>query len=227
MRLLMTMMAMVIGAIGANAHTNFADVYPPVVQTIVETSPFRGDRHGQFRGDDVVVLSDGSAWKVHPKSKDTYRKWYLGDRIHVSLRTDWYWFKREHKFFLNNLESGEKVKVMCVQHKYYPLTIVGMDHYCKSYGPTWSPQTELYTDQDGRLQSQTVWVYGGKVPKDYRKILVLSDGSTWVIKNHINDFQLGMKVFVGAQGAPGRFYDFVLIAGDEREAVCTLARPQK
>lgn len=227
MRLLLTIAAVVLGAVGANAHTNYVEVYPPVMQTITETVPFRGDRHGKFSGDDVVVLSDGSAWKVHPKSKATYRRWYLGDRVHVALRTEWYWFKREHKFNLFNHENGESVKVMLVQHKYYPLTIVATDQYHKSYGPKITPQTEFYSDKNGNLQSQTVWVHTGNVPKDHRKVLVLSDGSTWVIKDKLNDFQLGMKVFVGAQGVPGRFYDFVLIVGDEREAVCTLARPQK
>jgi|GEM_PF-2601042 len=210
-----------------SALTNYAQVYPPILQTVQGSDVFHGDRHGEFRGDDVAILSDGSGWKVHPDSMARYRMWGLGDIVRIALRTDWYWFSRQHHFLLVNESRGDSVKVMLAQHKTYPLTIVGIDCYYKSQRPVYQTTSHNFFDSDGKMTTGTSSTFVGYEPCDPRHVLILSDGSVWVIKDKFSDFQIGTKVYLGAQGQPGRFYDFVIISGDEREATWTMARPQK
>lgn len=210
-----------------NALVNYADVYPPVIQVLDFKDKFPGDRYGEFIGDDVAILSDGSVWKVHPKAADIFKYWQPGEFVDVGVRTDWYWFKREHKFTLYNHNRKEQVNVMLVRHKEEPLRIVSTDSYFKSTCPVYSYQNVDYIDDYGNIKTRTESHLVGFEPCDERKVLMLNDGSTWVIKDRLRDFQLGMRVYVGAQGVAGSFYDFVLITGDEREAVWTMARPQK
>lgn len=193
------------------AFTNFADTYPSVMQTLLGSDIYQGDRHGDFKEDLVAILSDGSAWKIHPDSGKLYLTWKAGDSIHIKARTDHYWFKREHKFLLYNHTRDESVKVMFVQHKTFPLQIIGTESYYKTTVPIY--------DKDNRLVSYA--------PAEPRKVLYLNDGSVWVIREKLDEFQTGMSIYIGAQGRKDAFYDFVLIIGDERDAKWTLARCPK
>lgn len=211
-------------------HVNqpiFRTVYPEVGQTLVGTEIFVGDRHGDFEGDYVTHLSDGSAWKIHPDNREVYQTWCVGDVVRIKVRTDWYWFKREHKFFLYNQTRGESAKVMLIQHiNYpYPLKIVSSETYAKSTKLVRVPKAVLVY-KNGKFVEEMTIVYESQ-PCDYRKILGLSDGSYWVIKNDFDLFTLGTAVYIGAQGSQTEFYDFVLIVGDQREAQWTYARPQR
>lgn len=227
MKRIVFFMMMLLGIQNLSALSNYAEVYPPIMQAIIDSAFFRGDIHGEFVGDDVTILSDGSAWKVHPDSIATYRSWNLGDIVHIAVRTDWYWFKREHKFLLYNHNRAESIKVMLAQHKMIPLKIVSTDTYYKSQRAVFIPQTVYTTDVHGNNVSETHTQFSHYEPSNPRKVIALSDGSVWVIKDNLNEFQLGMNVYVGAQGQPEKFYDFVMISGKEREAEWTLARPQK
>lgn len=205
------------------AIRNFEQIYPSVIQRLENTYIFYGDRHGEFEGDLVAYLSDSSAWKVHPKHRDIYSRWSRGDYVRIKVRTDFYWFKREHKFSLYNLSNGESVNVMLAQHinNPFPLKIVSTDVYIKGY--TWTTKKDVQIDEDGKPYETTSLK---KVPI-LRKVICLSDGSYWVIKENFDEFTLGANVYVGAQGHPTKWYDFVLISGIEREASWTYARPQK
>lgn len=227
MKRLVVVLALLFGAMKGEALSDFAEIYPPVMQELVGTDQFRGDRHGDFWGDSVAVLSDGSAWKVHPESEETYRTWLPGEVVRVIARTDFYWFKREHKFALYNANRNQFAKVMLVCHKEEPLTIVGIDTYHKGYQAVYNENTYEVRENDGSTRTHTEHVFSHYVPADFRKILFLSDGSVWVIRENLSAFQLGMRIYVGAQGRHDAFYDFVLIGGDQREAVWTWARPQK
>ena len=206
---------------------NFAEVYPPSVQMLQNTTQFVGDRHGDFVGDSVAILSDGSCWKVHPTSQGIYRFWQPGETVRIKVRTDWYWFKREHKFALYNYDRDESIKVMLVEHCAEPLQIVDTKSYAKSQRAVYNPHTVYYQNSNGTQSSYTTYHFSHYAPMDFRKILALSDGSVWVIRKNLGEFEVGMKVYIGAQGVPDRFYDFVFIVGDEREAKWTYARPQK
>jgi hypothetical protein len=210
----------------AFALSNFIDVYPPIQQTIVDSGLFMGDRHRDFIGDAVAFLSDGSEWKIHPKQRDIFATWNAGDPVHIAVRTSFYWFKREHKFSLCNGVTQESIPVMIVRHKATPLKIVATDLYHKSTKSIYSYYTTHTVDENGNRKPVTLSRYEGEKPTDFRKVLVLSDGSCWVIKDNLNTFLLGMEVYVGAQGTPGEYYDFILISGTEREAIWTWARPQ-
>lgn len=210
------------------AVQNYAYVYPPIMQTIQETLVYGGDRHGDFRGDYVVALSDGSLWKVHPNDRLRYESWFIGDQVHVSVRTDFYWFKREHKFLLNNDSRPDAVKVMLVGHKQYPpLKIAQTKTYYKSESPHYEDQVSTSYDNYGNTKTKVKSKFVGYKGSDPRKVLILSDGSCWVVKEHLNDYQVGMNVYIGVQGDPTRFYDYVIISGDEREATWGYARAQK
>jgi len=210
-----------------DAMTDFERVYPPVIQTIAASETFKGDRHGAFYGDAVAVLSDGSKWKIHPLCKEAYQKWTPGDRVNVALRKDWYWFKREHKFVMYNLTRAESANVMIVGHREDGLRIATTEVYHKRTISLYDTERYMRVTPDGRSELVEHQVYCGEKPVEMRKVLVLSDGSVWVIRDHLNDFNLGLRVYIGAQGHPKKFYDFVLITGDEREAIYTMARPQK
>ncbi len=206
-----------------DAIRNFEQIYPNVIHSLDNTYVYPGDRHGQFEGDLVAYLSDGSYWKIHPKHRDIYMQWSGGDFVRIKVRTDFYWFKREHKFSLYNLNNGQSVNVMLVQHANlpFPLKIVSTDQYVKGY--TMSFKTQIKIDEKGKPYETTVVE---NIPI-LRKVICLSDGSFWVIKDNFDDFTLGANVYVGAQGHPTKWYDFILISGNEREASWTYARPQK
>lgn len=207
-----------------NAVTNFREIYPPVVQQINGTLIYEGDQHGNFEGDYVAYLSDGSCWKVHPNDREKYESWSQDDLVRIKVRTSFYWFKREHKFSLYNYNRGEEVFVMLVRHADMPIQkrITQTDMYIHSYNYVTKYRTEYYW-KDGNLRDRVV-AYSEAEPV-YRKVIVLSDGSHWVIKEKMNDFTIGQSVYLGAQGVAKKWYDFILITGTEREAVWTWARP--
>ncbi|MDR3624724.1 MAG: hypothetical protein P4L16_06250 [Chlamydiales bacterium] len=209
------------------ASDHYSDIYPSIIQTIASTSVFSGDRHGQFEGDLLTTLSDGSTWKIHPDSRSTYESWQVGDHVRVKLRTEFYWFKREHKFELFNHDRGQTVKVMLIKHKTIPgpLKIISTETYAKSTRTIQETKEVLKVKEDGTTKKEYV-IETKEEPCDFRKILSLNDGSTWVIKENLNQVQLGSRVYIGAQGVPGQFYDYVIITGDQREALSTRARHQ-
>lgn len=227
MNKIMLSFALLFGFIGRiDAIVNFHEIYPPVIQMLDGTLLFSGDRHGEFVNDFVAVLSDGSFWKIHPTQRVQYQNWQDGDYIQVKVRTEFYFFKREHKFELYNHTKGEALKAMLVKHSDIPYSriVVSTDVYVSGSTLQAVTETEYYW-VGNELKSHKVTKFIA-VPV-YRKTLVLSDGSIWVIKDRFSDFTLGNKVYVGAQGDPKKWYDFVLISGTEREAVWTYARPPK
>ncbi len=207
------------------AIKNFEMIYPSVTQTLEDKLVFGGDRHGEFEGDLVAFLSDGSAWKIHPTQRQQFRTWENGDQVRIKVRTDHYWFKREHKFSLYNETRGEALKVMIVRHIDTPiqLKIVSTDLYVKEYTTT-PVSSYQWVFENGQMREREV-VQFITIPV-YRKVLVLSDGSSWVIKDNIDEFRINSYVYVGAQGNPKNWYDFIMITGTEREAIWSFGRPQ-
>lgn len=212
---------------GIEALNNFEEIYPPSCQTFEESYLFRGDRHGDFLGDDVAILSDRSAWKIHPKSSSIFHNWLYGDKVRLTVCTDRYWFKREHKFALYNYSTNQYSNVMLVGRQAEPLTIVRVQPYAKSMMAIYMLHTTYHTDDHGQTYSMTDDYFSHYADADFRKIIWLSDGSEWVIKEKLGEYQVGMRVYVGAQGVKEKFYDFILIVGDQREAIWTWARSQK
>lgn len=205
-----------------------SSIYPPVNKTLEGHAVCKGDRHGDFKGDLMAELSDGSLWKIHPDCREEFQRWQIGEKIHVAKRSDRFWFKREHHFLLINHFSNSSVKAMLFRHGGKdPLRIVDTESYYKSISPKFIKEVTKTEDNNGKEKVEEKDVYIGNIPSNPRKILRLSDGSEWVIKDLLGEFQKGMKVYIGAQRIPQRIYDFVLIIGDEREVIYTLARPQK
>lgn len=197
------------------ARSNFAEIYPPVIQEIQQIVFFSGDGHGQFEGDPVAILTDGAAFKVHPAHRSVFENWRIGETVRLKVRSDFYWFKREHKFALYNYNRGESVNVMLVKHKSEPLKIVSSDTYAKT--------ERLVSRQDPDNPNRVIYEWK---KSDFRKVLGLSDGSFWVIKEKFDDFVIGKDIYIGAQGNPKAYYDFILIIGLEREAKWVFGRPQ-
>lgn len=184
-----------------------ADFYYTLPKHLEATTIFAGDRHGDFKGDFVAHLSDGSAWKIHPDSKEIYSQWQSGDVLSIQLRTDSYVFKREHKFELINNSRGGSAKAMIVKHMSAPEPL----HVVSSY-------------------------YSWIEEKNYTGI-ILSDGSVWTV-NRSKLFNRDTPVYVAVLPKHYPVYDgvlsetyffpldkwdyqFVLIIGDQREAVAT------
>lgn len=193
----------------ANGNT-----YDTTIQYLNNSYLFDGDRHGRFSGDFVCVLNDGSGWKVHPKDTEKYRLWSPGDILHVQVRTSFYFFKREHKFELQNYSRNEIVRVMLVQYPSEPLSInaiqnVQVDGY---YG------TKSTKDINGNTQTIKEWV------PIFQKEIYLNDGTVWRLEKQkdANAFDQGKYVYFSVQKESSGFW-YYFIAETEREAVWCIA----
>lgn len=179
--------------------------YPEAVKEYVSSYIFNGDKHGDFKGDFVMVLNDGSAWKVHPNDQVKFSNWLQGESIFVDIRTSWYWFKREHKYYLYNITRKENVRAMIVDYGDSSLEVV-------SVSKPYFSQTlfEGIYDDDGN------WL--ADVP--CRVIdMILSDGSKWVRKYSRGYLNVGTKVYVIVI-LYKHSVQFYLIYEKERESKC-------
>lgn len=181
---------------------------PTTLQYLNAITLFNGDMHGQFKDDFVAILSDDSAWKVHPKDKEKFAKWGINDIVHIGVRTSFYWFKREHKFELHNMTRRESVRVMLVQLPYNALTI--RDTFTYLSGQYLVPYT--ITDSQGNSYTYYYWVY------TYDKKLYLDDGSVWTIKTEsvFDNFTIGTRVYLGVNHKSSGL-SYFLTSGIERE----------
>jgi len=182
-------------------------VYDPAIQSLLTTHLCQGDLYGDFVNDFVAVLSDGSAWKVHPKDSAKYGNWTVNDIMHVQIRTSFYWFKREHKFELQNLSRNESVRVMLMQYPQFPLTVVGV-HNIEIGG--------YYETIANNLGSESV-VVTQWIPI-YTTEVYLNDGSVWRLSSQSNVFSTGNYVYFGVHRDVDKQWNF-LITGTQREAI--------
>lgn len=209
----------VVPALGTAAQPlNPQEVLERATVQIVGVSDFRGDRHGDFAGDLVAHLSDGSQWKVHPTQVEEFSNWQLGDYVHLEVRTSFYWFKREHKFSLYNHSNGDSLKVMLIRLDDYPLWI----DYASSPYPTSTYQRPIYhsytyVDQYGRTITEHQLVGYETVPCSYRKDLFLNDGTYFSIDEKFKDFNKGRELYMGVNVSDGSYRPFIII-GTQREA---------
>lgn len=180
---------------------------------------FEGDRHGEFCGDVVAVLSDGSHWKIHPKQTVSFGSWQPGDVVKIHVRTSFYWFKREHKFYLENLEKNAKIKVMLIDYGDASLEIVKTSQAYPTATRNEPIQILLsYNDSQGNPQYYWQTIGYKKVPCNYVKELILSDGKKRIITKQLGYFTEGKTVYI----VHDQFEDqkeSLLITGTEREAV--------
>ncbi len=162
--------------------------YDPV-HYYTNLSEFMGDRHGEFRGDFVVGLSDGSEWKVHPKDQALIGLWREDEIIRPQVRTSFYWFKREHKFELYNHNRKEAIRVMLVEHPHHALKIV---------------RTIKYLDSVSVYYTYETLPHGGTIAiphytHHFIKDLFLMDGTMVSIRSNFNHFEVGDTVYIGTQ----------------------------
>lgn len=168
---------------------------------------FKGDSHGDFKGDIVLCLSDGSRWKAHPEERAQATDWNIGASVSISPRTEFYFFKREHKLLLNNLNTGESIKAMLILYDENPLTISHVSTYTLAdYVWEWVPVWDVFR---GEFTYQYQYTCRPILIKD----LILSDGTEWTVRKHLDSFVKGAKVYVGTDPRP------FIITGREREAV--------
>lgn len=188
--------------------------------TLVGSYSFAGDRHGDFIGDHVAILQDGSEWKVHPKDQEKFAKWLMNDLVHTEVRTSFYWFKREHKFLLKNHNNGDSVRVMLIRHASYPFMIQSISTPFPTktrLQPRYMPF--LKQDQNGNTHTEFIIVGYEDVPCSYKREIILSDGSIWWIssKCDLSAFSMGQFVHVGYNDKSSGQCAFFL-TGTEREA---------
>lgn len=146
----------------------------PYNHLLVGTYSFEGDKHGEFEGNSVAVLDDLSFWKVHPTHTDRFSEWKFGEEVHVTVRTSWYFFKREHKFALYNHERNEEVFVMLVQSPFL-----------------------IYEAQNPNV----VQTYNG-YPSAFRVNITLNDGGQWEVEPGTTDITRDNKDKYFAVGTP-------------------------
>lgn len=180
----------------------------PSIHTLSTTYFCSGDDYGDFVNDYVAVLSDGSAWKVHPGDTEMYGQWANGDIVHVQVRTSFFWFKREHKFELQNFTRNQSVRVMLMQYPTYPLSILTVQ-YVEMGGSFVDRNT---TNAFGETFTERVWI--PKLAAD----LYLSDGTVWRLQGENIHFQAGNYVYFSIHREIDKTWNF-LISGKQREAV--------
>lgn len=179
------------------------------LQELQECYVFEGDRHGDFQGDFIAVLSDGSAWKIHPGDREMFLRWNLNDVVHAEVRTTFYFFKREHKFALYNHYTNESARVMLLQHAEDSPIIIETQVYktgTKIIPITW---------QDANGNVYITYHY-----RDiYEKKLYLSDNTVWILQDSkkFDHFNPGRTVYLGVHRHKDGF-SYFLITGTEREA---------
>lgn len=172
-----------------------------VLRSVYGHYVFNGDRHGDFVGNYVIVLNDGSEWKVHPDDTNKFSRWEINDIVHTKVRTSFYWFKREHKFELFNHTRNEAVKVMLVNYPIEPMTIRDVRIDTKYY---------VQEHQNGTRTVDIIYTYN----------VLLSDRSLWTIKDRgqaLNLLKVGRFVYLGLKHKANT-YSYFFILGTEREA---------
>ncbi len=216
----------------------FYETYPSIVQTLEKKEIL--SKSDNSTSSATAILSDGSKWKIHPKSIETFSTWSLHDPVFISLRKSFYWFKREHDFILYNTERDESVPVIFIKHKEEPLQVVATEVYYKKNTPvykkitTYTYKEETLPLEEGEIVPRTVirkepetsYEYVGEQPSDPRKVLRLSDGSIWIIKKEslFPQFILGTPVYVATDKSVSGHYQFLLITKNKEKAPYAHAR---
>jgi hypothetical protein len=172
----------------------------PFCNHIVSTALFEGDADKNFIGDYVVVLDNGSAWKIHPEDAVAYSKWYIDDLVQPFARTSFYWFKREHKFMLHNYSRNERLRVMLVSYPTAPLFITSAQEV--AVGGHWEHTRVL--DGSNQWVKVSTWVI------DYKRNLYLNDGSIGLIANDAR-FTAGRFISPGINNDGDRFWYFLAL----------------
>jgi hypothetical protein len=180
---------------------------------------FEGDRHKDFKNDLVTVLSDGSQWKIHPTQTTKFGSWQPGDSVQIGVRTSFYWFKREHKFYLKNLDKDKTVKAMLISYGDIPLQIVNTSN---TY-PTSTYKKPIYYihnyyDSNGHLITNYILVGYKTVPCNYVKEIYLNNGRICRITKQFKHFTIGKYVYAGYNQSEDQV-NTLLITGTQREAV--------
>lgn len=188
--------------------------------TLVGSYNFDGDRHGDFVGDYVAILQDGSEWKIHPDDQEKFAKWLMNDLVHTEVRTSFYWFKREHKFSLKNHNNGDSVRAMLIRHAAYPLMIQSISEPFPTKTDVEAiRQSVFWEDENGNIHEDSIIIGYQDVPSCYKREIILSDGSIWWIKPNCDlcAFSMGQFVLVGYNDKSSGQRPF-LLTGTEREA---------
>lgn len=190
------------------------EIYQPKMDYIEDITLYNGDSKGNFKNDLVVISSDGSAWKVHPKDREKLNHWKIHDIIQVWARTSFYWFKQEHKFKLYNISLDDSVRVMLVKYPSNPLYILETETRLSGRDII----THTYKDQDGNIQ----YIY--QYVDIYEKKLYLSDKTIWILstKKSSNDvffnyFNQGDFVYVGSR-CSNEGFKFFIASGIESQS---------
>lgn len=168
-----------------------------ILRSVYANYAFPGDRHEEFVGDYVVVLNDGSEWKIHPEDSDVFRQWEMNDIVHPRVRSSHYFFKREHKFELVNHTRRQTAKVMLVKYPTHPLIVM-----------------------DTILEITDQFISNKKIISVYTTHIYLSDGTVWrVAGNQKHLFTNYRFVYLSVNDTADGFANFFFIVGSEREAV--------
>jgi hypothetical protein len=181
----------------------------PFIHKLSGYATYEGDKQGDFKGDIVALLDDGSSWKVHPKHEAQFLSWTPGQNIHVGRRESHYFYKREHKFTLVNHDLGEEVFVMLVR----------------------TPHVVIHSGQSvPTVKAVTANANGKETVRylNYKKNITLSNGDLWEIESEAMDpeFAFGAEAYVGynrSHDAEDRVLYFI-IGGKEREAIFRTTR---
>ncbi len=183
---------------------------PSYESTIRGFTLFEGDAHGDFKGDFVAHLYDGSAWKIHPKDRKKVEKWSVDERVHIEVRTSRYWKKREHKFFIYNDDRNEPLRTMLVDYGCDAAEVIDASTVY-IYGSRSEPVYGI--DRNGNYDI----IYWERV-YDEAMDVTLDSGFVCAVTKHFRSYDPGHRIYLGCNRAEKRDVYF-LISGIEREAV--------
>lgn len=161
---------------------------------LVGVDTFQGDKYGDFAGDRVAILDDGSCWKIHPKDTTKFFKWKMNETMHVECREKDYWFSRQHYFYLVNHATSQKVRVMPAKFGSHAVKI-----------------------KETIMTEASTWAAGNSIYCSHEKKVTLSDGSEWYIFGASPGITRGKQAYVSYHNFKNGRQQFFIIVGTGRD----------
>lgn len=113
-----------------------------------------------YKGQEVIMLDDGSSWHVDPDDWQYLADWRAGDKVHVEPRT-WLTFMYDYKLILVNHNKNSKIHAMLND----------------------APLTISYAGKSIATRRKKNWPFND-IYSDYRQNLTLSNSSLWEVRNN-------------------------------------------
>lgn len=197
---------------------HYATIYPACDQQL---QVIERDSDGAL----MITLTDGSTWEIDLGSLKSDLDWLANDPVRVEFRKKPYffgWTTRDQMSLYNvRLDESFDVYLWDSVSNPAPLTVMDVESndliFDKLLIPFFCPLTfdipESFENAEVELRYDVKRRAFDWTSKEYKKILVLSDGTRWLIKDNYKYFQKGTEVYIAAPQKANENFEFVIIDG--------------